>query len=81
MNADATLFPGFATHRIATSGASIHCVTGGDGPPLLLLHGYPQTHAIWHKVAPRLAEDFTVVCADLRAGWEERLSRPLGGHP
>ena len=38
----------------------------GSGPPLLLLHGHPQTHAMWHRVAPRLAEDFTVVCADLR---------------
>ena len=47
------LFPGFAQHRIATSGAEIHCVVGGSGPPLLLLHGYPQTHAMWHRVAPR----------------------------
>ena len=62
----AELFPGFTTHDIETSGATIHCVSGGSGPPLLLLHGYPQTHAIWHKVAPRLAASFTVVCADLR---------------
>ncbi len=60
------LFPGFATRRVRTSGAEIHCVTGGRGPPVLLLHGYPQTHAMWHKIAPRLAESFTVVCADLR---------------
>ena len=46
--------------------AVIHGVAGGSGPPLLLLHGYPQTHAIWHTVAPRLAERFTVVAADLR---------------
>lgn len=45
---------------------AVHAVVGGSGPPLLLLHGYPQTHAIWHKVAPRLAERFTVVAADLR---------------
>ena len=44
----------------------IHCAVGGDGPPLLLLHGYPQTHLIWHRVAPLLAERFTVVPADLR---------------
>jgi haloacetate dehalogenase len=62
----AELFPGFTTHRIQTSGAEIRCVVGGDGPPLLLLHGYPQTHAIWHKVAPQLAHRHTVVCADLR---------------
>ena len=60
------LFPGFATQRIRTTGTEIHCVVGGAGPPLLLLHGYPQTHAMWHKVAPALARDFTVVCADLR---------------
>src|SRR3989475_11271782 len=41
-------------------------MVGGSGPPLLLLHGYPQTHAMWHRIAPRLAEHFTVVCADLR---------------
>lgn len=64
--AESTLFPGFATHRIRTSGAEIHCVVGGTGPPLLLLHGYPQTHAIWHKIAPSLARRYTVVCADLR---------------
>ena len=60
------LFPGFSTRRVRTSGAEIHCVTGGSGPPLLLLHGYPQTHAMWHKIAPALAERYAVVCADLR---------------
>jgi haloacetate dehalogenase len=66
MSADALLFPGFTQRSIATSGATIHCVVGGAGPPLLLLHGYPQTHAMWHRVAPALAARFTVVCADLR---------------
>ena len=60
------LFAGFRRKRIRTSGATINLVTKGDGPPLLLLHGYPQTHAMWHKVAPGLARDYTVVCADLR---------------
>lgn len=60
------LFEGFETRRIAGAGAEIFCRIGGSGPPLLLLHGYPQTHAMWHKVAPRLAEKFTVICADLR---------------
>jgi haloacetate dehalogenase len=64
--AASTLFPGFEKRRIATSGAEINLVLGGSGPPLLLLHGYPQTHAMWHRVAPRLAENFTVVCTDLR---------------
>jgi len=65
MNNEA-LFPGFTTHRIRTSATEIRCVVGGNGPPVLLLHGYPQTHAMWHKVAPSLARDYTVVCADLR---------------
>lgn len=48
------------------NGLNIHCRIGGEGPPLLLLHGHPQTHVIWHKVADQLAENFTVVAADLR---------------
>ena len=63
---ESNLFPGFTAHRIQTSGAEIRCVVGGAGPPLLLLHGYPQTHAIWHKIAPSLAHRYAVVCADLR---------------
>ena len=63
---DDSLFPGFRTHRIDTSGTHIHCVVGGSGAALLLLHGYPQTHAIWHRIAPALAATYTVVCADLR---------------
>ena len=60
------LFPGFAARRVRTAGTEIHCAVGGAGPPLLLLHGYPQTHAMWHRVAPTLAREFTVLCADLR---------------
>ena len=60
------MFEGFEELRIETSGNTINLVKGGSGPPLLLLHGYPQTHVMWHKIAPRLAEDFTVVAADLR---------------
>jgi haloacetate dehalogenase len=60
------LYPGFASHRIKTAGAEIFLRTGGSGPPLLLLHGYPQTHVIWHKVAPELARHCTLVIADLR---------------
>ncbi len=60
------LFPGFTTHRVRTADTEIRCVVGGDGPPVLLLHGYPQTHAMWHRVAPALARHYTVVCADLR---------------
>lgn len=57
---------GFETRRIEANGLTIHLETGGSGPPLLLLHGFPQTHLMWHKIAPRLAEDFTVVAPDLR---------------
>ena len=60
------MFEGFQTSRIDVGGCHIHVRHGGAGPPLLLLHGYPQTHVEWHKVAPRLAERFTVVCPDLR---------------
>ncbi len=57
---------GFEQTRIATSGAEINVRKAGSGPPLLLLHGYPQTHVMWHKIAPKLAERFTVVLTDLR---------------
>ncbi|MDY6781284.1 MAG: alpha/beta hydrolase [Cyanobacteriota bacterium] len=60
------MFEQFTSQRIATSGATINLVIGGQGPPLLLLHGYPQTYVMWHKVAPILAQQFTVVCSDLR---------------
>ena len=70
-------FPGFERRRIATSGAEINCVIGGSGPPLLMLHGYPQTHVMWHRIAPRLAERFTVVCSDLRGYGDS--AKPDGG--
>jgi haloacetate dehalogenase len=61
-----TLFPGFANRKIRTSGATLNVTYGGSGTPAVLLHGYPQTHAMWHKVAPQLARDYAVVCPDLR---------------
>ena len=60
------LFPGFRVEKLDATGIRIHALVGGAGPPLLLLHGYPETHAMWHKVAPRLAKRFTVVATDLR---------------
>jgi haloacetate dehalogenase len=60
------VFEGFVSRRIATSRLAINVVVGGSGPPVLLLHGYPQTHAMWHLVAPRLAAHHTVVAVDLR---------------
>jgi haloacetate dehalogenase len=59
------VFDGFETTEIDTGGARIHVRRAGSGPPLLLLHGYPQTHVMWHRIAPALAEDFTVVLTDL----------------
>jgi len=61
-----TLFSGFETFDLPGDGATIHGVIGGTGPPLLLLHGNPQTHAMWHKIAPVMAKRFTIVACDLR---------------
>jgi len=71
------LFPGFAERRIRTADdVEIHLRTGGSGPPLLLLHGYPQTHVMWHKVVPELARRRTLVIPDLRGYGAS--SAPLG---
>ena len=59
-------FPGFRRHTIQTSGTTINVLVGGNGPPVLLLHGYPQTHVEWRKIAPQLAGNYTVVIPDLR---------------
>jgi haloacetate dehalogenase len=71
------LFEGFMRAEVETSGARIVTVYGGSGPPLLLMHGNPFTHASWHKIAPRLAEEFTVVCTDLRGYGDSE--KPPGG--
>jgi haloacetate dehalogenase len=60
------MFETFTHCQIKTSEAVINLRRAGNGPPVLLLHGHPQTHAMWHRVAPRLAETYTVICADLR---------------
>lgn len=71
------LLPGFATRDIATApGITLHARTGGQGRPLLLLHGHPQTHLIWHRVAPTLAQHFHLVLADLRGYGDS--SKPAG---
>ena len=85
--ANAALFPGFRQSFVTTPGltingtpvpgASINTLVGGKGPPLLLLHGHPETHVAWHKVAGRLAERFTVVLTDLRGYGDS--SKPEGG--
>src|SRR5450432_4774575 len=71
------MFEGFTQTRIDTSGARINLRHGGSGPPLLLLHGNPLTHVMWHKIAPRLAEHFTVVASDLR-GYGDSSKPPDG---
>ena len=71
------MFDSFEQTQINTSGATIHLVKGGNGFPLLLLHGYPETHLMWHKIAPRLAEEFTVIAPDLRGYGDS--SKPEGG--
>jgi haloacetate dehalogenase len=71
------MFEGFTHTQTDTSGARINLRHGGSGPPLLLLHGNPLTHVMWHKIAPRLAQDFTVVATDLRGYGDS--SKPDGG--
>jgi haloacetate dehalogenase len=77
-NADTTrFFPGFKNFKVQTTGAAINGVVGGSGPPLLLLHGAPQSHITWRLVAPKLAASFTVVVPDLR-GYGDSSKPPDG---
>ncbi|MFF4596417.1 alpha/beta fold hydrolase [Amycolatopsis sp. NPDC001319] len=69
----------FGYRRVDVGGVRINCAVAGEGPPVLLLHGYPQTHLIWHHVAPRLAEGFTVVLTDLR-GYGDSDKPAAGDH-
>ncbi len=71
------MFDGFARTEITVEGVRINLVWGGAGPPVLLLHGYPQSHAMWHAVAPRLAAHHTVVAPDLRGYGDS--AKPPGG--
>ncbi|CAN5352488.1 alpha/beta hydrolase [soil metagenome] len=80
MHSDA-LFPGFNSQRIDTAdGVFINVVTGGHGPPLVLLHGHPETHAIWHAVAATLADRFSVVMCDLRGYGDSAKPEGLPDH-
>jgi haloacetate dehalogenase len=70
-------FPGFRRQTIQTSGATVNVLVGGSGPPVLLLHGYPQTHVEWRKMAPVLAKNYTLVLPDLRGYGDS--SKPADG--
>tara|TARA_B100000029_G_scaffold147098_1_gene142448 strand:- start:2270 stop:3298 length:1029 start_codon:yes stop_codon:yes gene_type:complete len=76
----AELFPGFKHQDIRTSGAVIRLRHGGSGPPLLLLHGNPENHVSWYKVASRLAESYHVVIPDLRGYGDSSLPEPGDNH-
>jgi pimeloyl-ACP methyl ester carboxylesterase len=69
------MFEGFTLERVDVGDAELRVRYGGSGPPVLLLHGHPRTHVTWHEVAPVLAEQFTVVCPDLR-GYGESSKPP-----
>ena len=71
------MFSGFKKKFVKVNKGKIFCRFKGNGPPLLLLHGYPQTHVMWHKTAPELSKYFTVVVADLR-GYGDSLVLPGG---
>jgi haloacetate dehalogenase len=71
------MFEGFQQRQIDNGEVTINLRMAGNGPPLLLLHGYPQTHVMWHKIAPQLAEQFTVVVPDLRGYGDS--SKPAAG--
>lgn len=74
------MFDDFRDFRVRVDDVEIFGLKGGRGRPLLLLHGYPQTHVMWHKVAPVLAEHFTVVAADLRGYGRSSKPEPVPGH-
>ena len=73
------MFEGFSQRQISANGVSINLRQGGSGPPVLLLHGYPQTHVMWHKMAPELAKQYSVVVPDLRGyGDSDKPVAPAG---
>ncbi|MCX4163409.1 MULTISPECIES: alpha/beta fold hydrolase [Paraburkholderia] len=74
------MFNDFQPVAVEVDGITIRAVRGGHGPALLLLHGHPQTHAIWHKVAPTLAKQFTVIAADLRGYGDSSKPPGLSDH-
>ena len=74
------MFEGFDTRALDTERGTIHARVGGSGPPLLLLHGYPETHLMWHSCAPALTERFTVVATDLSGYGDSLRPAPAADH-
>ncbi|MER2582821.1 MAG: alpha/beta fold hydrolase, partial [Candidatus Competibacter sp.] len=66
--------------QISTTGAAIFMEHGGSGRPVLFLHGYPQTHAMWHRVAPQLTSEFRVICPDLRGYGDSSKPKSTADH-
>jgi haloacetate dehalogenase len=76
----ADLFPGFSSHHIGTPNGHIFARAGGAGKPLILVHGFPQTHVMWHRIAGELAKNFKVIAFDLRGyGWSSIVKESQGG--
>ena len=71
-----SFFPGFEQRRVTAGDIAFNVRIGGSGSPLLLLHGFPQTHVVWHKIAPELANHFTVVCPDLKGYGDSDAPKP-----
>jgi haloacetate dehalogenase len=74
------MFDGFVARDLATERGAIRAMVGGEGPPVLLLHGYPQTHLMWHAAAPILAREFTIVATDLSGYGESLRPAPTSDH-
>lgn len=75
-----TMLTGLDSHTVWRDGVALHTRIGGSGPPLLLLHGHPQTMAMWHRIAPALAEHFTLVLMDLRGYGDSTRPVPDASH-
>lgn len=71
-----SFFPGFEQRRIAAGDVMLNVRVGGSGDAVLLLHGYPQTHVAWHRIAPELARHFTVICPDLKGYGDSEAPPP-----
>ncbi|MEJ7744664.1 MAG: alpha/beta fold hydrolase [Nocardioidaceae bacterium] len=74
------MFPGFKLERISLGDVTLRVRHGGDGPPVVLLHGHPRTHTTWHRVAPLLSDSFSIVCPDLRGYGESTTTHEAADH-